>query len=393
MTRPSDLVFEAMKVEYNPIQKKYFVYAKVVNLFNQQEDYHPADYDVFVFDEFNPDTVGATTKLYFCSIVYFDEFAGRPEISHMFLSKNISKVFTNAYEDSDMAIAVYTAMQKDFVNQKVLDKIEEDTDDDNFEFDDDDYEFDDDDCRDYLEWPDDWDLKDDEDNGYFGLKSPTPDISFTNVCYAVSYDEFDEKFHFHIYTSSLGITNEDVDSVITIEKPLNEKTTIYWVNHNMQIFPIMIPVDKEWIFQSISNVFLFKEDAIEYAKLTDGPIEVDGHVNRVIETEHDYMVSYRSAKSNKLNMVKLEKVPSWIAPTTMDGFDSDLNHVKAGTSAYTYFIVIDDSNEIRRIVTKKPISINFGNVFQVRELAERYSKRDYNKWYKDDVEEKEGDSE
>lgn len=379
MTRPSDLVFEAMKVEYNPVQKKYFVYAKVINLYNKKEDYHPADYDVFVFDEFNPDTADENTFLHFCNIVYFDEFASEPAISHMFLTKDISKVFTNAYEDSDMAIAVYSAMQKDYINQKVVDKIADYTDDD--------YEFEDG-RDDYLEWPDNWDLKDEENNGYFGLKSPTPDISFTNVCYAVSYDEFDEKFHFHIYTSSLGITNEDVDSVITIEKPLDGKTTIYWVNHNKQIFPIMIPVDKEWIFQSISNVFLFKEDAIEYAKLTDGPIEVDGHVNRVIETEYGYMVSYRSAKSNKLNAVKLEKVPSWIPPTTMDGFDSDLNHVKAGTSAYTYFIFIDDNKDIMRIVTKKPISINFDNVFQVRELAERYSKRN-----KDAVEEKEGDSE
>ena len=376
MTRPSDLVFEAMKVEYNPVQKKYFVYAKVVNMFDKREDYHPADYDVFVFDEFNPDTVGATTKLYFCSIVYFDEFAGRPEISHMFLSKNISKIFTNAYEDSDMAIAVYTAMQKDFVNQQVLDKIEEDTDDE-FE---DGYDA-------YLEWPDNCDLKDDEEeeDGWLKdnnkLRSPVPNLSFTNLCYAISEDG--NKLLFHIYTSSRGPNDRDVYSTIELEKvgdmPDEDVITIYWHKVDRStltndIFPVKVPKEKEWISRSVANIYYYAGDAMEEMEDTEMHEDiVTGYIKNVNEVDGCYQISYISDITTHVDLIFADKVPSWMKPTKMLGMNKDKAQFDARTTGYEYFIALGESKEsIMRIVSRTPLNRIFKNMFGTKYAAEAF---------------------
>ena len=221
-------MFICTHFEYNPISNKYILLGKLIEFV--PKDNMGSDNDLestIVFDRFDPDICDAHTKLYISYLVYIDKYTDIPVIMQLHTTKDVSRIFTNAYNDYNIAYSIYNSELNHYIEENQEIEIERESN------------------SNYL---------------------------YTNFVYRII--EEDKKVKFHIYSSDL--VENGIDHLVEFDKPIDgdnqNSYPVYWVKSDIlygqySIYKFNIFIDrysqKEFI-NSFCNIFDSRKKAEEY---------------------------------------------------------------------------------------------------------------------------------
>ena len=217
-------MFICTHFEFNPVTNKYILLGKPIE-FVPKDDMGP-DNDLestIVINKFNSDTCDANTKLYISYLVYIDSYTNTPILMQLHTERDMSRIFTNIYDDYDIAYNIYISEFNHYMEENQ--EIEQES-------------------TNYL---------------------------YTNFVYRII--EVDKKVKFHIYSSDV---ENGIDHLVEFDKPIDgdnqNSYPVYWVKSDIlygqySIYKFNIFIDrysqKEFI-NSFCNIFDSRKKAEEY---------------------------------------------------------------------------------------------------------------------------------
>ena len=179
-------MFICTHFEYNPVTNKYILLGKPIE-FVPKDDMGP-DNDLestIVINKFNPNTCDANTKLYISYLVYIDSYTNTPILMQLHTERDMSRIFTNIYDDYDIAYNIYISEFNHYMEENQ--EIEQES-------------------TNYL---------------------------YTNFVYRII--EVDKKIKFHIYSSDL--VESGIDHLVEFDKPIDgdnqNSYPVYWVKSDI----------------------------------------------------------------------------------------------------------------------------------------------------------------